>query len=275
MFKKGTALVPTWLAFAVTRLLEEHFEKLVDYAFTAEMEDVLDEIAGGNAERVQVLTDFYFGSDDREGLQRLVSELGEIDARRLSTFELGDLADAGPDGPIAVRVGRYGTYVEDAEGKRANVADDLPPDELTVELARELLSKPMGEERELGVDPETGRTIVARNGRFGPYVTELLGEDAPKNVKPRTGSLFQSMSVDDVTLETRVAADEPAADRGGRPRTARRSPHRTAATARTSRRARIPARWKPKIRSSASRWRRRRRSTPSPSNEVGPPPNRR
>ncbi len=111
-------------------------------------------------------------------------------------------ADAGPDGPIVVRVGRYGTYVEDAEGRRANVADDLPPDELTVDLARELLSKPMGEERELGVDPETGRTIVARNGRFGPYVTELLPEDAPKNVKPRTGSLFQSMSIDDVTLET-------------------------------------------------------------------------
>ena len=202
VFKKGTALVPTWLAFAVTRLLEEHFEKLVDYAFTAEMEDVLDEIAGGNAERVQVLTDFYFGSDDREGLQRLVSELGEIDARRLSTFELGDLSDAEPDGPIVVRVGRYGTYVEDAAGRRANVADDLPPDELTVDLARELLSKPMGEERELGVDPETGRSIVARNGRFGPYVTELLPEDAPKNVKPRTGSLFQSMSIDDVTLET-------------------------------------------------------------------------
>ncbi len=202
VFKKGSALVPTWLAFAVTRLLEEHFSKLVDYAFTAEMEDVLDEIAGGNAERVSVLTDFYFGSDDREGLQRLVSELGEIDARRLSTFELGDLEDAGPDGPVVVRVGRYGTYVEDAAERRANVADDLPPDELTPALARELLSKPMGEERELGTDPETGRTVVAKNGRFGPYVTEVLPEDAPKNVKPRTGSLFASMSVDDVDLGT-------------------------------------------------------------------------
>ena len=116
VFKKGSALVPTWLAFAVTRLLEEHFSKLVDYAFTAEMEDVLDEIAGGNAERVSVLTDFYFGSDDREGLQRLVSEFGEIDARRLSTFELGDLEDAGPDGPGSWSgSGRYGTYVEDAD----------------------------------------------------------------------------------------------------------------------------------------------------------------
>ncbi|HET9647319.1 MAG TPA: type I DNA topoisomerase [Microlunatus sp.] len=197
VFKKGSALVPTWLAFAVTRLLEEHFPKLVDYKFTAEMEDVLDEIADGRAERVAVLTDFYFGSgDDREGLQRLVSELGEIDARKLSTFPIGDV-----DSGIDVRVGRYGTYVEDAEGNRANVADDLPPDELTVDLARDLLSKPMGDERELGVDPETGLMVVARNGRFGPYVTEQLPEDAPKTAKPRTGSLFASMELDTVTLD--------------------------------------------------------------------------
>ena len=199
VFKKGSALVPTWLAFAVTRLLEEHFPRLVDYAFTAEMEEILDQIAGGNAERVAVLTDFYFGADDREGLQRLVSELGEIDARKLSTFPVGDL-ESDPD-QIVVRVGRYGTYVEDAEGRRANVADDLPPDELTVDLARELLEKPMGEERELGADPDSGRVIVAKNGRFGPYVTEQLPEDAPKSAKPRTGSLFQSMSVAEVTLE--------------------------------------------------------------------------
>jgi DNA topoisomerase-1 len=196
VFKKGSALVPTWLAFAVTRLLEEHFPKLVDYAFTAEMEEVLDQIAGGNAERVAVLTDFYFGGPDREGLQRLVSELGEIDARKLSTFPVGDV-----ESPIAVRVGRYGTYVEDDEGRRANVADDLPPDELTLEVARELLTKPMGEERELGTDPETGHPVVARNGRYGPYVTEVLPEDAPKSAKPRTGSLLQSMSVEGVTLE--------------------------------------------------------------------------
>jgi DNA topoisomerase I len=195
VFKKGSALVPTWLAFAVTRLLEEHFPKLVDYAFTAEMEEVLDQIADGHAERIHVLTDFYFGSGDREGLQRLVSELGEIDARKLSTFPIGDL-DAG----IVVRVGRYGTYVEDEEGRRANVPDDLPPDELTVDLARELLSRPAGEERVLGTDPETGLTVIAKNGRFGPYVTEVLAEDAPKSAKPRTGSLFASMSIDEVTL---------------------------------------------------------------------------
>jgi DNA topoisomerase I len=202
VFKKGAALVPTWLAFAVTRLLEEHFPKLVDYAFTAEMEEVLDQVADGHAERLRVLTDFYFGSDDREGLHRLVTELGEIDARKISTFEITDPDALSTGAPkIVVRVGRYGTYVEDEEGRRGNVADDLPPDELTVDLARELLAKPAGEERELGLDQETSRTIVARNGRFGPYVTEILEEDTPKGVKPRTGSLLASMSIDTVTLE--------------------------------------------------------------------------
>jgi DNA topoisomerase I len=202
VFKKGTALVPTWLAFAVTRLLEEHFPRLVDYAFTAEMEDVLDEIAGGHAERLRVLTDFYFGDDNREGLHRLVTELGEIDARKLSTFEIADpdaLATGAPK--VVVRVGRYGTYVEDEEGRRANVADDLPPDELTIDLARELLAKPVGEERELGLDPVTSRMIVAKNGRFGPYVTEILPEDSPKSAKPRTASLLSSMSLDSVGLD--------------------------------------------------------------------------
>ena len=202
VFKKGTALVPTWLAFAVTRLLEEHFPRLVDYTFTAEMEDVLDEIADGHAERLKVLTDFYFGDDNREGLHRLVTELGEIDARRLSTFEIHDPDALETGAPkIVVRVGRYGTYLEDEEGRRASVADDLPPDELTIDLARELLAKLVGEERELGIDPDASRMIVAKNGRFGPYVTEILPEDAPRGVKPRTASLFSSMSVDTVTLE--------------------------------------------------------------------------
>jgi DNA topoisomerase-1 len=195
VFKKGSALVPTWLAFAVTRLLEEHFPKLVDYKFTAEMEETLDEIANGNAARVAVLKDFYFGPQDspHEGLQKLVTELGEIDARALSTFPLGEGID--------VRVGRYGTYVEDAEGRRANVDAELPPDALTVEAARELLDKPAAEEREVGTDPSTGLKVVAKSGRYGPYVTEVLPEDAPKSAKPRTGSLFASMSVDTVGLE--------------------------------------------------------------------------
>ncbi len=196
VFKKGSALVPTWLAFAVTRLLEEHFPKLVDYTFTAQMEETLDEIAGGNAARVAVLREFYFGPEGsaHEGLHALVNELGEIDARRLSTFSLGDSG-------IAVRVGRYGTYVEDAEGRRANVEADLPPDELSVEAARELLARPATEERVIGTDPESGVAIVAKTGRFGPYVTELLPEDAPKSAKPRTASLFSSMSVDTVSLK--------------------------------------------------------------------------
>ncbi|WP_094763314.1 type I DNA topoisomerase [Luteococcus japonicus] len=217
VYKKGSALVPTWLAFAVTRLLEEHFPKLVDYQFTAAMEGDLDEVAKGNLKRLHVLNEFYYGQrsgrpdasgneagelapDGREGLYQLVNQLGDIDARGLSTFPIGDLDDG-----INVRVGRYGTYVEDEEGRRANVADDLPPDELTAELAKELLANPVGEERELGLDPETHTMIVAKNGRFGPYVTEVLGEDVPKTgknaVKPRTGSLFKSMSLEDVTLE--------------------------------------------------------------------------
>ncbi len=196
VFKKGSALVPTWLAFAVTRLLVEHFPRLIDYDFTAQMEETLDEIANGNAARVAVLRDFYFGpeGDSYEGLHTLVNELGEIDARALSTFPLGDSG-------IDVRVGRYGTYIEDAEGRRANVDPDLPPAELTVEAALELLAKPSAEEREIGTDPGTGRQIVAKSGRYGPYVTEVLEEGAPKGAKPRTGSLFASMSVETVTLE--------------------------------------------------------------------------
>ena len=190
--KQGSALVPTWLAFAVTRLLEEHFSKLVDYDFTAGMEDTLDEIASGDAARIAVLKAFYYGDGD-DGLQKLVSELGDIDARKLSTFGLGEGID--------VRVGRYGTYVEDADGRRANVDPDLPPAGLTVELAKELLDKPAAEDREIGVDPDTGRTIVAKDGRYGPYVTEVLAEGSPKTVKPRTGSLFSSMSIETVTLE--------------------------------------------------------------------------
>lgn len=201
VFKKGSALVPTWLAFAVTRLLVEHFPKLIDYKFTAAMEEDLDEVAKGDLARLQVLKDFWFGAGSDQGLHELVSGLGDIDARKLSTFPIGgeDL-ESGESG-IVVRVGRYGTYVETAEEKRANVPDELPPDELTVEHARELLSKPMGEERELGTDPDSGNPIIARNGRFGPYVTEVLPEDAPKSAKPRTGSLFRTMTIDDVSLD--------------------------------------------------------------------------
>ena len=198
VFKKGSALVPTWLAFAVTRLLEEHFGHLVDYAFTADMEQTLDEIANGGADRKAVLSDFYFGGAGEgadEGLRDAVSELGDIDARALSSFPVpGD-----PD--ITIRVGRYGTYIETTDGRRANVAEDLPPDELTADHAHQLLDAPVTVERELGTTPDTNLPVVAKDGRYGPYVTEVLGEDAPKNAKARTGSLFKSMSIDTVTLE--------------------------------------------------------------------------
>ena len=208
VYKKGTALVPAWLAFSVIRLLEEHFGRLVSYEFTALMEDVLDEIAGGRRDRNTELAEFYFGSGQVEGLKKLVSELGEIDAKELATFPI-----AAPDGSetgIALRVGKYGPYLEgpDDEGtpaaKKANVPDDLPPDELTLEKAKELLANPAGEEIPLGAHPETGLEVVAKNGRYGPFVTELLPEDAPKKARPRTGSLFKDMSLDTITLEQAV-----------------------------------------------------------------------
>jgi len=211
VYKKGTALVPAWIAFSVTRLMEEHFSRLVSYEFTAQMEDVLDEIASGRRDRNSELAEFYFGegdadgAGDREGLKRLVTELGEIDAKELATFPIG-----GPDSGIHLRVGRYGPYVEgpdddgNAFAKRANVPDDLPPDELTVEKAVELLANPAGEEKALGNHPETGLPVVAKNGRYGPYVTEVLPEDAPKSAKPRTGSLFKSMSLETVSLDDAV-----------------------------------------------------------------------
>ncbi|RNM14692.1 type I DNA topoisomerase [Nocardioides pocheonensis] len=204
VYKKGTALVPAWLAFSVIRLLERHFERLVSYEFTARMEDVLDEIAGGRKNLQTELAEFYFGSADVEGLKKLVTELGDIDAKELATFPV--LKPNGEPSGIDLRVGRYGPYVEDttAEGEtlpRANVPEDLPPDELTEAMARELLANPAGAEKELGTDPGTGLPIVARNGRYGPYVTEVLPEDAPKKQKARTGSLFKDMSLDTVTLE--------------------------------------------------------------------------
>jgi DNA topoisomerase-1 len=169
-------------------LLEQHFGRLVDYDFTARMEDDLDRIASGDEHRVEWLGRFYFG-DGAGGLHELVSDLGAIDAREINSLEIGD--------GIVLRVGRYGPYLE-RDGQRASVPDELAPDELTLERAAELLAQPSGD-RELGADPETGRPIVARTGRYGPYVTEVLPEESKE--KPRTASLFKTMSLDTIELE--------------------------------------------------------------------------
>jgi DNA topoisomerase-1 len=191
VFKRGTALVPAFLAFSVVGLLEKHFSRLVDYDFTASMEDDLDRIAAGDEHRVEWLGRFYFG-DGSGGLHELVSDLGAIDAREINSLEIGD--------GIVLRVGRYGPYLE-RDGQRASVPEELAPDELTVEKAEELLAQPSGD-RELGTHPESGLPIVARTGRYGPYVTEVLPEGAKE--KPRTASLFKTMSPDTIELEDAV-----------------------------------------------------------------------
>jgi len=172
-------------------LLEQHFEQLVDYDFTARLEDDLDRIAAGDEQRVDWLRRFYYGTgDDGEGLHALVTDhLDAIDARAVNSLPVGN--------DIVLRVGRYGPYLERGD-ERANVPDDLAPDELTVAKAEELLAKPSAD-RVLGTDPVSGREITAREGRYGPYVTEVLPEGATE--KPRTASLFKRMSLETVTLE--------------------------------------------------------------------------
>ncbi len=197
VWKKGQALVPSWLAMAVVRLLEEHFGQLVDYGFTARMEAELDAIASGDYTRVQALDDFYRGGKEFTGLVHLLENWGEIDARGISEFPIRD-SDA------VVRVGRYGPFIERGE-QRANVPSDLAPDELTAAKAEELFAQPAGE-RTLGEDPETGRTIIARVGRFGPYVTEVLPEGTKTTgrgaVKPRIASIFASMDFEALDLDS-------------------------------------------------------------------------
>jgi len=192
--KRGSALVPSFLAFAVTRLMEEHFTSLVDYDFTARLEEILDTVAAGDSNRVEVLDRFYRGggNEDFAGLHTLVTGLGEIDAREISSFPIRD-------SDIILRVGKYGAYIE-RDGERANVPPEIAPDELTAEKAEELMAIPSGD-RELGIDPETGRMIMGKSGRYGPYVTEVLEETAPKSAKPRTGSLFSTMNLDTVDLD--------------------------------------------------------------------------
>ncbi|HEX5860135.1 MAG TPA: type I DNA topoisomerase [Microbacterium sp.] len=220
--KRGQALVPSWLAFSVVRLLEEHFADLVDYDFTAALEDDLDAIARGEQKRVEWLRSFYFGSDEQVGLRNIVDNLGEIDARALNSTPITDTA--------TLRFGKYGPYLEvvdpedpEAKPRIVNIPEDLAPDELTREKTQELIEAPVAGDRVLGENPETGKLIVVKDGRYGPYVTELDPEEpegvdeatgevveAPKKKtakkdaapKPRTASLFKDMSVETVDLPT-------------------------------------------------------------------------
>jgi DNA topoisomerase-1 len=203
--KRGRALVPTFLAFSVTGLLEQHFTKLIDYEFTASMEEDLDRIANGDEERVAWLTKFFYGTENNPGLADLSADLGAIDAQAINTMKMGD--------DIEIRVGRFGAYLQQGQGddrKFANIPEQMAPDELTLPVAIELLAKPSGE-RKLGVDPETGLEVIAKSGRFGAYITEVFPEeiveegakkkrkkkDAPK---PKTASLLSTMSLDTVDL---------------------------------------------------------------------------
>ena len=209
VYKRGRALVPTFLAFSVTGLLETHFTKLVDYEFTASMEEDLDKIAAGEAGRVDWLRDFFYGHDGQPGLNELSADLGAIDAREVNTMRLA------PD--IEIRVGRYGAYLQQGEGetrKLANIPETMAPDELTLDAAIEILAKPSGE-RDLGVDPITNFPIIAKSGRFGPYITEVfpvevVPEGAKKKrkkadaPKPKTASLLSTMTLDTVTYEDAI-----------------------------------------------------------------------
>ena len=209
--KRGRALVPTFLAFSVTGLLEQHFGKLVDYEFTASMEEDLDRIANGEEDRVTWLTKFFFGTDGNPGLEALAADLGAIDAQQINTMKMGE--------DIEIRVGRYGAYIQKGIGddrKFANIPETMAPDELTLQVAIDLLAQPSGE-RELGVHPETNLPLLAKSGRFGPYVTEVFPEpemvvdkktgelkkprkkkDAPK---PKTASLLSTMTLDTITID--------------------------------------------------------------------------
>ncbi len=229
---RGQALIPNWIAFSVVRLLEDYFTDLVQYRFTASMEDDLDRIAAGDADRVDWLNSFYFGSETRTGLRQVVDNLGEIDARAINSIRIAD--------DITLRIGKFGPYLEvpeegaapDATPRRINVPQSLAPDELTEAKARELIAAPIVTDRVIGINPASGKEVVAKDGRFGPYITELdppapVEAAAPASVdaatgevteapakkparktkaaaaaKPRTASIFKSMDLATVDLET-------------------------------------------------------------------------
>ncbi len=253
--KRGQALVPSWLAFSVVRLLEEHFADLVDYDFTAALEDDLDAIARGEQQRTAWLKEFYFGSDAQPGLRNIVENLGEIDARELNATRISDTT--------TLRFGKYGPYLDvvdpenpDAPPRRVNIPEDLAPDELTPEKAQELIDAPVAGNRVLGENPDTGKLVVVKDGRFGPYIEETEPED-PTAVDEATGEI-----VEEAPKKKRRRRRMPRRSRGPRrcsspcrstrsisrrrcafstcrapsaptPSRASRSPRRTAATVRT------------------------------------------
>jgi DNA topoisomerase-1 len=233
--QRGQALIPSWIAFSVVRLLEQHFGDLVQYDFTAAMEEDLDRIANGSQDRTAWLQNFYYGGDDHTGLRQVIDNLGEIDARDINSLRIDD--------DITLRIGKYGPYLEvpdpdNAEGtpRRVNIPEELAPDELTPAKARELIDAPVIGDRVLGVNPENGKQVVAKDGRFGPYVTEVDPEPAEGGAseadaatvdqatgevldgakkpakkkapakkaaeKPRTASLFKSMSPETIDFDT-------------------------------------------------------------------------
>jgi len=196
VYKKGNALVPTWVAISVIRLLERHLPALVDYEFTAEMEDDLDAISRGELGHIEYLRRFYFGNGD-PGLKGLLdSKVDEVDARAVCTIEIGT-----PEGeePVAVRVGRYGPYLQQGEDRRASLPEDLPPDELSLDRAVELLRQGALADEPLGEDPASGEPVYLKTGRFGPYVQLGEGEG---DEKPKRVSLLKGMDPGSVDLET-------------------------------------------------------------------------
>ncbi|MFI4873801.1 MAG: type I DNA topoisomerase [Blastopirellula sp. JB062] len=201
VFKKGTALAPTWLGFAVAKLLEEHLPKLIDYQFTAKMEDDLDAISRGEAEQNAYLREFYFGQNEH-GLKEIVQgKIKDVDARVVNSISLGAPQEGEFRDEVVVRVGRYGPFVEQGE-RRGSIPADLAPDEVTLEKALELLNKAQLGDEPLGVDPATNRPVFIKTGRFGDYVQlGVIETDEETKEKPKNASLLKGMQASDVTLE--------------------------------------------------------------------------
>ena len=194
VFKKGGALVPTWVAFSVVKLLEDHLTALVDYQFTAQMEDDLDAISRGEQDNLDYLKNFYFGNGKPGLKKQLENKVDEIDAREISRILVGT-ADDGEE--VFVRVGRYSPFVEKGE-KTASLPDELPPDEVKLDYALELLAQAAKAEEPLGTCPDTGKPVYLKVGRFGPYVQRGTTDDEEK---PKNASLLKGMSPDDITFE--------------------------------------------------------------------------